>query len=92
MLGRALRESGLAPLDRAKLLPAMVELDVACGCLDAASAGVSELEADRAGGVDSDGAAPRQLIARLMTDQPLTLPFAYMSAIPADRYRCTVLS
>jgi len=45
MLERALDESLRAPLDRAKLLPAMVELDVACGCLDAASARASELEA-----------------------------------------------
>ncbi|HEU5170071.1 MAG TPA: tetratricopeptide repeat protein, partial [Gemmatimonadales bacterium] len=45
MIERSLGEPGLAALDRAKLLPALVQIGVACGAVDAAAAGASELEA-----------------------------------------------
>jgi tetratricopeptide (TPR) repeat protein len=45
MIDRALAEPGLAQLDRAKLLPALVEIAVACGDADAAAEGARELEA-----------------------------------------------
>jgi DNA-binding winged helix-turn-helix (wHTH) protein len=44
MVERALSEEGLTPLDRAKLLPALVEIRVACDELTAAEEGVAELE------------------------------------------------
>jgi tetratricopeptide (TPR) repeat protein len=44
MIERILIESGLTVLDRAKLLPALVEIRVACGETAAAAAGASELE------------------------------------------------
>jgi tetratricopeptide (TPR) repeat protein len=44
MIARALSEPGLTALARAKLLPALVEINVACGEIDAAAEGVSELE------------------------------------------------
>lgn len=44
MIERVLGDPSLAPLDRAKLLPALVEIDVACGEIAAAAEGVSELE------------------------------------------------
>lgn len=44
MIERALIEPGLAALDRAKLLPALVEIRVACAEIPAAAEGVSELE------------------------------------------------
>ncbi|HEX6106460.1 MAG TPA: protein kinase [Gemmatimonadales bacterium] len=44
MLERVIVEPGLAALDRAKLLPALVEVRVACGEIAAAADGVSELE------------------------------------------------
>jgi tetratricopeptide (TPR) repeat protein len=44
MIERVLIEPGLTGLDRAKLLPALVEISVACGEIAAAVAGVSELE------------------------------------------------
>lgn len=44
MIERALIEPGLAALDRAELLPALVEIRVACGEIPAAAEGVSELE------------------------------------------------
>ena len=44
MIQRALTEPGLTGLDRAKLLPALVEVRLACGETDAAAEGVSELE------------------------------------------------
>jgi tetratricopeptide (TPR) repeat protein len=45
MIERALLETGHTALDRAKLLPALVELRVACGDVVAAAEGASELEA-----------------------------------------------
>jgi tetratricopeptide (TPR) repeat protein len=45
MIERALIEPGLTMLDRAKLLPALVEIRVACGEIAVAAEGVSELEA-----------------------------------------------
>ena len=44
MIERVLMEPGLTALDRAKLLPALVEIRVACGEIDAAAEGTSELE------------------------------------------------
>jgi tetratricopeptide (TPR) repeat protein len=44
MIERALAESGRDPLDRAKLLPAMIEINVARGELDAAAAAAAELD------------------------------------------------
>jgi hypothetical protein len=44
MIERALVESGLTMLDRAKLLPAVAEIRVACNEIAAADQGVSELE------------------------------------------------
>jgi tetratricopeptide (TPR) repeat protein len=44
MIARVLFEPGLTALARAKLLPALVEINVACGEIDAAAEGVSELE------------------------------------------------
>jgi hypothetical protein len=44
MIERALMEPGLTALDRAKLLPALVEITVACGEMAAAAAGTAELE------------------------------------------------
>jgi tetratricopeptide (TPR) repeat protein/tRNA A-37 threonylcarbamoyl transferase component Bud32 len=44
MIERALREAGHTPLDRAKLLPTLVEVRVACGDLEGAAQGASELE------------------------------------------------
>ena len=44
MVERALLEAGRTALDRAKLLPALVELRVACGDVAAAAEGASELE------------------------------------------------
>ena len=45
MIERALAERSLGALDRAKLLPAMVEINVLCRRLDEAADGASELEA-----------------------------------------------
>jgi tetratricopeptide (TPR) repeat protein len=45
MIERALIEPGLPVLDRVKLLPALVEIRVACGDLAGAAEGSSELEA-----------------------------------------------
>jgi hypothetical protein len=45
MIERSLGEPGLAALDRAKLLPALVEIVVACGAVGAAAEGATELEA-----------------------------------------------
>jgi tetratricopeptide (TPR) repeat protein len=44
IIERALRAPGLTALDRAKLLPALVEVGVACGQFRKAEEGVSELE------------------------------------------------
>jgi len=44
MIERVLSEPGLSVLTRAKLLPARVEINVACGDFAAAAEGVSELE------------------------------------------------
>jgi DNA-binding winged helix-turn-helix (wHTH) protein/tetratricopeptide (TPR) repeat protein len=44
MIERALAEPALAPLDRSKLLPAFVEIVLACGALDAAAQAVTELD------------------------------------------------
>jgi tetratricopeptide (TPR) repeat protein len=44
MIDRVLEERGLGALDRAKLLPAMVEIHVSCNQLDLAADGASELE------------------------------------------------
>jgi tetratricopeptide (TPR) repeat protein len=44
MIERALVDPGLTVLDRAKLLPALVEIRVACNEIVAANKGVSELE------------------------------------------------
>jgi tetratricopeptide (TPR) repeat protein len=44
MIERSLAEPGLGPLDRAKLLPALVEIAVACGSPGAAAEGAAELE------------------------------------------------
>jgi tetratricopeptide (TPR) repeat protein len=44
MIGRALAGSALLALDRVKLLPAMVEIAIAGGALDAAAAAADELE------------------------------------------------
>ncbi|HEU4587872.1 MAG TPA: protein kinase, partial [Gemmatimonadales bacterium] len=44
MVERSLAGPGLAPLDRAKLLPALVEISVACGEVAGAAAGAAELE------------------------------------------------
>jgi pimeloyl-ACP methyl ester carboxylesterase/tetratricopeptide (TPR) repeat protein len=44
MIERALIEPGFTALDRAKLLPALVEISVACGQIAAAGGGASELE------------------------------------------------
>jgi len=45
MLERALAEPGLDPLTRVKLLPALVEIAVACGTIAPAEAAATELEA-----------------------------------------------
>jgi tetratricopeptide (TPR) repeat protein len=45
MIERSLAEPGRAALDRAKLLPALVEIAAACGAVDTAAEGASELEA-----------------------------------------------
>ncbi len=45
MIERSLGEPGIGALDRAKLLPALVEIAVACGAVGAAAEGASELEA-----------------------------------------------
>jgi tetratricopeptide (TPR) repeat protein len=45
MIERSLADPGLTALDRAKLLPAMVEIAAACGAVDAAEAAAGELEA-----------------------------------------------
>jgi tetratricopeptide (TPR) repeat protein len=45
MIERSLADPTLLALDRAKLLPAMVEVAVACGATDAAAAAAEELEA-----------------------------------------------
>jgi tetratricopeptide (TPR) repeat protein len=45
MIERALSDPSLAALGRAKLLPALVEISVACGEMTAGAEGVSELEA-----------------------------------------------
>jgi len=45
MIERSLADPGLAALGRVKLLPALVEIAVACGEVDAAAEGASELEA-----------------------------------------------
>jgi tRNA A-37 threonylcarbamoyl transferase component Bud32/tetratricopeptide (TPR) repeat protein len=45
MIERSLAVSGLGDLDRAKLLPALVEIAVACGAIDAAADAAAELEA-----------------------------------------------
>jgi tetratricopeptide (TPR) repeat protein len=45
MIERSLGQPSLAALDRAKLLPALVEIAVACGAVDVAAEGASELEA-----------------------------------------------
>jgi tRNA A-37 threonylcarbamoyl transferase component Bud32/tetratricopeptide (TPR) repeat protein len=45
MIERSLAEPGLGALDRAKLLPALVEIAAASGAVDAAAEGASELEA-----------------------------------------------
>jgi tetratricopeptide (TPR) repeat protein len=44
MIERSLADPGLAPLDRAKLLPALVEIAVACGAVDQAATAAQELE------------------------------------------------
>src|SRR4029450_1696340 len=44
MIERTLTEPGLTELDRAKLLPAVVEIRLACGEVAAAAEGVLELE------------------------------------------------
>jgi tRNA A-37 threonylcarbamoyl transferase component Bud32/tetratricopeptide (TPR) repeat protein len=44
MIERALAEPGVSPLGRAKLLPAMIEITVACGDLDAGAAAAAELD------------------------------------------------
>jgi pimeloyl-ACP methyl ester carboxylesterase/tetratricopeptide (TPR) repeat protein len=44
MIERALIELGSTALDRAKLLPALIEIRLACGELDTAAEGVAELE------------------------------------------------
>jgi tetratricopeptide (TPR) repeat protein len=44
MIERVLIEPGLAALDRAKLLPALVEIGLACGGIAAAAEGAAELE------------------------------------------------
>ncbi len=44
MIERALNEPGLTELERAKLLPALVEIRVVCGDIAAAAVGASELE------------------------------------------------
>ena len=44
MIARVLFDPSLTALARAKLLPALVEINVACGQIDAAAQGVSELE------------------------------------------------
>ncbi len=44
MIDRSLAPPDLGALDRAKLLPALVEIAVACGAVDAAAQGASELE------------------------------------------------
>ena len=45
MIERSLAEPNLAPLDRAKLLPALVEIAVACRATEAATGAAEELEA-----------------------------------------------
>jgi tetratricopeptide (TPR) repeat protein len=45
MIERALIELGLTPLDRARLLPAVVEIRLACGNLSGADGAALELEA-----------------------------------------------
>ncbi|HEU5050827.1 MAG TPA: serine/threonine-protein kinase, partial [Gemmatimonadales bacterium] len=45
MIERVVMEPGLTGLHRAKLLPAAIEIRVACGAFAAAAAGVAELEA-----------------------------------------------
>ncbi|HKH93411.1 MAG TPA: protein kinase [Gemmatimonadaceae bacterium] len=44
MIERALAEPALSPLDRSKLLPAYVEIMIACEALDAAEAAATELQ------------------------------------------------
>jgi tetratricopeptide (TPR) repeat protein len=44
MIERSLGEPGTSALDRAKLLPALVEVAVACGELEVAAQGAAELE------------------------------------------------
>jgi tetratricopeptide (TPR) repeat protein len=44
MIERALNEPGLTRLQRARLLPALVEIRLACGDIDAAAGAASELE------------------------------------------------
>jgi tetratricopeptide (TPR) repeat protein len=44
MIEAALAASGLGGLDRAKLLPALIEINVACGKLDAVAAAAAELD------------------------------------------------
>jgi tetratricopeptide (TPR) repeat protein len=44
MIERALNEPGLTELERSKLLPSLVEIRVACGDVDAAAVGASELK------------------------------------------------
>jgi tetratricopeptide (TPR) repeat protein len=45
MMERCLADPSLVSLDRAKLLPVMVEIAIACGAIDAAAGAASELEA-----------------------------------------------
>ena len=45
MIERSLAEPSLLALDRAKLLPSMVEIAVACGATEAAATAAEELEA-----------------------------------------------
>jgi tetratricopeptide (TPR) repeat protein len=44
MIERSLAGTALTPLDRVKLLPAMVEIAIAAGAVDAAATGAEELE------------------------------------------------
>jgi tetratricopeptide (TPR) repeat protein len=45
MIERSLGEPGIAALDRAKLLPALVQIAIACGAIGTAAEGAEELEA-----------------------------------------------
>jgi tetratricopeptide (TPR) repeat protein len=45
MIERSLAEPGLGALDRAKLLPALVEIAIACGAIEPAAGAAAELEA-----------------------------------------------